>query len=353
VVCRVAPSFLRFGNFELLAAREEHELLQKLLQYTVSTHYPELGDPSSKDTYVKLLAEVCRRTAVMVVHWMRVGFVHGVMNTDNMSILGLTIDYGPYGFVEPYDPGFTPNITDAAGRRYRYENQPAIAQWNLLRLANALYALFDSPEPLEQALAVYGETLDQGLRSMLAQKLGLNSFHGEPHLFGEHTLAPDQELVNDLFRVLAGGSSGESSAEIDMTLFYRRLADVPAQGVATDEELLSPLSESFYGPELPGDAKRELAGWLRRYQLRLQADGTPDATRKDRMNLVNPRFVLRNYLAQLAIDKAEAGDVSMVGELLDVLRHPYDEQPGRESFAAKRPEWARNRAGCSMLSCSS
>ena len=255
----------------------------------MSTHYPELGDPASEDTYVKLLAEVCRRTAVMVVHWMRVGFVHGVMNTDNMSILGLTIDYGPYGFVEPYDPNFTPNITDAGGRRYRYENQPGIAQWNLLRLANALYALFDAPEPLEQALAVYGETLDLGLRSMLAQKLGFNSFHGEPHLFGEHTLAPDQELVNELFRVLA-------SAEIDMTLFYRRLAEVPAlaHGTASDEELLTPVSEAFYAPGPPAEAKRELAGWLRRYQLRLQADGTPDATRKTRMNQVNPKFVLRN-----------------------------------------------------------
>ncbi|MFT3925747.1 MAG: YdiU family protein [Myxococcales bacterium] len=359
VVCRVAPSFLRFGNFEILAARDEHELMRKLLAYTIATHYPELGDPRAPSSYVALLTEVCRRTAVMIVHWMRVGFVHGVMNTDNMSILGLTIDYGPYGFVEPYDPGFTPNITDASGRRYRFENQPGIAQWNLLRLANALYALFDAPEPLEQALAVYGETLESGLRGMLAQKLGLNSFHVEPHLHGDAVLPPDQELVNELFRVL-------KLTEIDFTLFYRGLADVaPAAGSsisgASDEELLTPLREAFYQPDSSSSesatAKHELANWVRRYLARVAADGTPHAQRRARMNRVNPRFIFRNYLAQMAIDQAEAEPrtegPTLVDELLEVLRHPYDEQPGREAFAAKRPEWARNRAGCSMLSCSS
>ncbi len=352
VVCRMAPSFLRFGNFELLAAREEHALLQELLAYTIRTHYPELGDPGSKSTYVKLLAEVCRRTAIMVVHWMRVGFVHGVMNTDNMSILGLTIDYGPYGFVEPYDPGFTPNITDAAGRRYRFENQPGIAQWNLLRLANALYALFDAPEPLEEALTVYRETLEAKLREMMAQKLGLRSFHTEPHFFGEQVLPGDQDLVNELFRVLR-------AAELDMTLFYRQLAELRiSQGRPLDEideaELLAPFAEVSYLPEgVAPEAHAELAQWLRQYQRRVLADGTADAERKASMNRVNPKFLLRNYLAQLAIDQAEAGDVSLLTELLDVLRQPYDEQPGRASFAAKRPEWAKNRAGCSMLSCSS
>jgi uncharacterized protein YdiU (UPF0061 family) len=348
VVCRVAPSFLRFGNFEILAAREEHALLQKLLSYTVRMHYPELGDPESKETYLKLLAEVAARTAVMVTHWMRVGFVHGVMNTDNMSILGLTIDYGPYGFVEPYDPGFTPNITDASGRRYRFENQPGIAHWNLLRLANAFYALFDAPEPLEQALAVYGESLDLCLREMMKQKLGLRSFHTEPHLFGEEVLPPDQELANDLFQVLR-------TAELDMSLFYRQLAELPSARVdASDAELLAPFADVTYLPSgVAPEARHELAEWLRKYQRRVRADGTPDADRKARMNRVNPKFLLRNYLAQMAIDQAEAGDVSLISELLDVLRNPYDEQPGRESFAAKRPEWAKNRAGCSMLSCSS
>jgi len=354
VVCRVAPSFLRFGNFELLAAREEHELLRELLAYTIGTHYPELGDPRAPSTHLALLEEVCRRTAVMIVHWMRVGFVHGVMNTDNMSILGLTLDYGPYGFVEPYDPGFTPNITDASGRRYRFENQPGIAQWNLLRLANALYALFDAPEPLEQALRVYGETLETGLRAMFAQKLGLRSFHAEPHLHGDQVLPPDQELVNDLSRALG-------AAEIDFTIFYRKLADVGAPDLPEDpgdEQLLAPLAEAYYQPErVTPEAKHELASWLRRYLARVAADETPHAQRRARMNQVNPKFIFRNYLAQLAIDQAEAeapaAGGSLIDELLEVLRHPYDEQPGRESFAAKRPEWARNRAGCAMLSCSS
>jgi uncharacterized protein YdiU (UPF0061 family) len=348
VVCRVAPTFLRFGHFEILAARKELELLRKLLDYTLAHHYPELGPPSLS-SYASLLGEVCRRTARMVVHWMRVGFVHGVMNTDNMSMLGLTIDYGPYGFVEPYDPNFTPNITDAQGRRYRFEQQPAIANWNLWCLANALYPLFEGPELLEETLSVYGETLEQGMREMLAQKLGLNAFRPEAPATEERALPADHELANQLFQQL-------KLAEIDMTIFYRRLADLPVEDARerSDAELLASVRQAYYAPDaLPEAAARGMAAWLRSYMARVRADGTPDALRRERMNRVNPKYILRNYLAQLAIEQAEAGDVSLISELLDLVRRPYDEQPGRESFAEKRPEWARERAGCSMLSCSS
>jgi len=160
IVCRVAPSFLRFGNFELFAARGEVALLTRLADYTLRHHFPELGAPSPA-TYAAWLTEICRRTAVLMAHWMRVGFVHGVMNTDNMSILGLTIDYGPFGFLDNYDPDFTPNTTDAGERRYRFTNQPRVAKWNLIKLAEALYPLIGSIPPLEEALVAYSRPTRQ------------------------------------------------------------------------------------------------------------------------------------------------------------------------------------------------
>lgn len=349
VVCRVAPSFVRFGNFELLASREEHAHLRMLLDYVLTTHYPELGS-GSLEAYARLLSEVCRRTAIMVVHWMRVGFVHGVMNTDNMSILGLTIDYGPYGFLESFDPAWTPNTTDAAGRRYRYENQPAVAQWNLVQLANAFYALFDEAEPLERAIAVYRETLEAEQSAMYAQKLGLTTFHSEPHQTGGTAFPPDRALLGALF-------SAMQASEVDMPIFFRKLSDVSAQDSAmtrSDRELLAPIQEAYYDPSaLSGQAGQQMAGVLRTYVTRVRAEGLSDADRKAKMDRVNPKFVFRNYLAQLAIDRAETCDFSLLVELHETLRRPYDEQPERASFAGKRPEWARNRAGCSMLSCSS
>jgi uncharacterized protein YdiU (UPF0061 family) len=169
VVCRVAPSFLRFGNFEILAARRDHELLETLAAHTLRAHFPHLGNPG-KETYLRFFDEVCRRTFVMVEHWMRVGFVHGVMNTDNMSILGLTIDYGPYGWLDNYDPSWTPNTTDAGGRRYRYGYQPRIALWNLGRFASALVPLIGNVEPLESVLVACAEDVQQQEKRVLRQK---------------------------------------------------------------------------------------------------------------------------------------------------------------------------------------
>ena len=151
VVCRAAPSFTRFGSFQIFSARGETALLQRFLDYTIRTDFPHLGEPS-KQVYNQWFEEVCRTTAEMIVHWMRVGFVHGVMNTDNMSALGLTIDYGPYGWLENYDTGWTPNTTDAGGRRYCFGNQPSIAHWNLVQLANAIYPLIGETEPLQKGL---------------------------------------------------------------------------------------------------------------------------------------------------------------------------------------------------------
>ena len=339
VVCRVAPSFLRFGNYELHAARGELEVLRRLADFTIRTLFPHLGEPSPA-IYGQWFAEVCRTTAELMVHWLRVGFVHGVMNTDNLSILGLTIDYGPYGWLEDYDPYWTPNTTDAAGRRYCYGRQPTIAHWNLAQLANALHPLIGDPEPLEQGLTDYSRWFEKGWQATMAAKLGLVAFQAET----------DTTLTQDLLALLP-------AVETDMTLFYRHLADIPA-GNADDRiapaELAAPLMAAFYRPEqLTPTYLEQLADWLDRYRQRLRHDGLVDAERKQRMHAVNPKYVLRNYLAQLAIDDIGAGDFSLTSELLDVLRHPYDEQPGRERFAEKRPEWARHRPGCSMLSCSS
>ncbi|MEM7314131.1 MAG: YdiU family protein [Planctomycetota bacterium] len=337
VVCRVAPSFTRFGNFQIFTARRDKERLQQLVDFTIKSDFPELGPPS-KETYLKWFVEVCERTARMIVDWMRVGFVHGVMNTDNMSILGLTIDYGPYGWLENYDPAWTPNTTDASGRRYCFGNQPQIAHWNLYQLANALVPLFEETKPLEEALATYPATYNAGWQSMMASKLGLSSFKQET----------DESLIGELLIVLG-------LTETDMTIFFRRLASFPTSNLPDQAaEMVAPLRDAYYDPGEPsGDVLDKSATWLHRYAERVQSDGVSDADRQVRMNKVNPKYVLRNYLAQLAIDKSEQGDHALVNELLDVMRRPYDEQPDREQYAEKRPEWARHRAGCSMLSCSS
>ena len=342
VVCRVAPSFTRFGHFQLHAARGEHELLQQLLDVTIQTDFPHLGAPG-RDTYLRWLEEGAVRTAEMVAHWMRVGFVHGVMNTDNLSVLGLTIDYGPYGWLEGYDPDWTPNTTDAQGRRYRFGAQPQVALWNLAQLANAIHPLIGEVEPLQAVLDVYREEYQRCWQRDMTAKLGLSRWEDG-----------DSVLVSELQQVL-------QSAEIDMTIFFRRLADFHPDGETPGEEadsaqLLEPVLEAYYQPPT-FEAEHTMAEWLRRYRDRLIQDrvlhGTEDAQRRALMNRTNPKYVLRNYMAQQAIDRAEAEDFSEIHRLQELLRRPYDEQPENAAYFARRPEWARRKAGCSMLSCSS
>ena len=329
VVCRVAPSFVRFGNFEIHASRGETELLRRLTDYVITQHFQDLGPPS-KQVYERWFEEICRRTGVMIAHWMRVGFVHGVMNTDNMSILGLTIDYGPYGWLEGYDPSWTPNTTDLPGRRYAYGHQPDVAAWNLARLANALSPLIDDVQALEHGLEVYAETFTQSWRVMLADKLGLTTLDREG----------DEILVRDLFGLL-------QQTETDLTLFFRGLA-------CASSHHIEPLIAAFYGEGQPSEAnRRRLIEWLEKYESRLQVEAMPPPERLARMNRANPKYVLRNYLAQQAIDAATAGDASQIERLLHVLQRPYDEQPQHDDLARRRPDWARDKPGCSALSCSS
>ena len=338
IVCRVAPSFIRFGNFEILAERREHDLLRKLAGHTIRRHFAELGEPS-RDVYLEWLAEVVRRTARMVVEWMRVGFVHGVMNTDNMSVLGLTIDYGPYGWLDDFDPSWTPNTTDASQRRYRFGAQPRIALWNCVRFAESLYALIEDKKALESALDEYGATLEPAYKEMMSRKLGLSAMQDD-----------DVELTDGLMEAL-------TSAEIDMTLFYRSLVNVPLapeDGRVGDRALFAAVESAYYNPdELQKHQRDTMTGWLRQYVKRVNHDSLSAEERAERMRAANPKYVLRNYIAQVAIDNAEQGNFKRVERLLEVMKHPYDEQPGNEDLAQKRPEWARHRAGCSMLSCSS
>jgi len=331
ITCRVAPSFLRFGNYQILSARRDHETLRALVRFTLESYFPELiedgGDALDKQTLLRWLREVGRRTARTIAQWMRVGFVHGVMNTDNMSVLGLTIDYGPYGWLDDYDPGWTPNTTDAAGRRYGYGYQPSIGLWNLARFAEALHPLIDDEDALVDALDAYRDAFQQAQDETWRDKLGLAAFDPET----------DGPLAQSLLDFM-------QQQETDYTLFFRQLA----------EGRLEALELAFYSPdEVSAEARASLAAWMDRYTRRLERDGDRTDERREQMNRTNPSFVLRNYVAQLAIDEAEKGDGAMIAELLELARDPYADRSLSGKFTGKRPEWARHRPGCSTLSCSS
>ncbi|WP_339625987.1 YdiU family protein [uncultured Winogradskyella sp.] len=335
IVSRLAPTFIRFGNFELFAARKDTKNLKKLVDYTIKNFYAELGTPS-KATYIKFFSAVAERTLNMIIHWQRVGFVHGVMNTDNMSILGLTIDYGPYGWLEDFDFGWTPNTTDKQNKRYRYGNQPNIGLWNLLQLANALYTLVDEAEPFETVLNQYQTDFEIKSLQMMRSKLGLETEDAKD--------AKDAKLMADLEDCLI-------RHETDMTLFFRLLGNYTKGNY---ENGITIIHDAVYKPE---QCKAEILDqwkvWFKTYDQRLERETLSDAQRKAKMNTVNPKYVLRNYMAQLAIDDADKGNYKLLDELFQLLKNPYKEQPEQEKWFAKRPEWARHKVGCSMLSCSS
>ena len=321
VICRVAPSFIRFGSFQIHSMSGDFQTLRSLVDYTVKHHFPD-HNTRTDDDIIEWLKSIADETALMIAHWMRIGFVHGVMNTDNMSIHGITIDYGPYGWLEDFNPDWTPNTTDSGRKRYRFGNQAQIGGWNFARLLESIAPLLDEPIKLNEVLDFYYEVYQNHSNEMWVKKLGLDKFNNG-----------DDELITELTSLLR-------SVETDMTIFFRLLSSIKTPEI-------SHLTYAFYSRE--NIAKKEWNIWLNKWWNRVKQN--PD---QEKMKLANPKYVLRNWMAQLAIDAAEEEDYSVAIELYELLRNPYLEQlEYEEKWFRKRPEWARHRVGCSMLSCSS
>ncbi len=317
VVTRMAQSFVRFGSFEHWFYKDRKSELQTLADYVVANSYPELQDEARP--YHALLAEVTRRTATLVAQWQAVGFMHGVLNTDNMSILGLTLDYGPFGFMEAYDPAHICNHTDSQGR-YSYRMQPRIVEWNCYALGQALLPLIGETDDVYDALSVFKPTFESSMQTLWQEKFGFSS-----------TLEGDAALVERLFALMAG-------SRVDFPYFFRQLSSISLIDTQTDH----PLRDLFID-------RSAFDVWLSEYRQRLTQENSNDTRRKEAMNKVNPKYVLRNYLAQIAIDKSQNKDFSEVKNLLQILQNPFDEQPEHEKYAALPPDWA---AGIEV-SCSS
>jgi uncharacterized protein YdiU (UPF0061 family) len=328
IVMRVAPSFLRFGNFEMLAARGEIDNLRKLVDWTIEQYYPHLQGEGRVISWYK---EVVDRTARLMVEWMRVGFVHGVMNTDNMSVLGLTIDYGPYSFVDNYDPAFTPNTTDLPGRRYAFAQQASVAKWNLGCLGGAILPLVSGQEELIKVLDCYDDVYWTAFYSMMVNKLGLDEARPD-----------DNQLIAELEKML-------STVQPDMTIFYQLLS-LPLAEAKNKEEVLQYFGESFY-QELSEKESDLFFNWMQRYRERKKTNTISPEESVKRMRKNNPRFILRNYLLHKAIEDLEKGDDSLFVKLQQAMKEPYTAK--HDEFFQKRPSWASQKAGCSMLSCSS
>ncbi|MDF2445219.1 MAG: hypothetical protein K0S46_455 [Moraxellaceae bacterium] len=311
---RVADTHIRFGHLEWLHHSGQPELLRTLVDYIIQHHFPELDDKA--DRHAQFFREVVRRTARLMALWQLAGFAHGVMNTDNFSITGATFDYGPFGFLDAYEPGFICNHSDYHGR-YAWNQQPSVGLWNLNALAYALSGLVGKDELID-ALQTYEPELLEAYSRGLHDKLGLQ---------GEQ--AGDRELVVDFLDLLARNGA-------DYTRSFRRLSSV------RQDVTLSPLRDDFVDREA-------FDAWLDRYRARLAVEGSNDDERARRMNAVNPKYILRNYLAQVAIDKAESGDYSEIERLRSLLSNPFAEQPENEHYAALPPEWGKHLE----ISCSS
>ncbi|MEJ8756912.1 YdiU family protein [Pontibacter sp. H259] len=327
IVMRVAPSFLRFGNFEILNSRKETDNLKNLVNWTIDRYYPHI---TGNDKVLTWFTEVVERTASLMVEWQRVGFVHGVMNTDNMSVLGLTIDYGPYSFVDDYDPDFTPNTTDLPGRRYAFGKQPGIAYWNLGCLAAALLPIVEK-DKLLPALETYKEVYWRKYYQMMGNKLGLDKVTNE-----------DTTLITQFEQTL-------TAIKPDMTMFFQLLIDLPLY-VGSTQEVADHFKDSLY-EDLKPEESELLFNLITNYLERLNRNTITRSASQELMRKTNPRFILRNYLLHQAIEELERGENQLFLKLQQALKEPYSDK--FDEFFQTRPEWASQKAGCSMLSCSS
>ncbi len=332
ITTRVAPTFLRFGNFEILTAQKEIDNLKKLADFTITQFFPEIAQQknSSQEQYLNWFHEVCKRTAQLMAHWTRVGFVHGVMNTDNMSILGLTIDYGPYGWLDDYDPQWTPNTSDGEQRRYRYAHQPSIAYWNLEKLAQAISPLIENPKTLESGLDLYRQEFSNLARHFFAQKLGFESYEA------------------DLESLIANLDAALQEEETDFTIFYRLLGNTLAFKNA--DAALHSLTDSFYSPNRPHELLKE---WLKQYFQHIEQKNLLARDMKKTMDRVNPVVTPRNFITQQIFEEIEKGNITPLTQFMNAIKTPYEMNENTALYFTKRPEWARSKPGCSMLSCSS
>jgi serine/tyrosine/threonine adenylyltransferase len=317
VVTRVAPSFIRFGHFEHFSHHDQPAALRRLADFVIDHYLPECRD--APQPYAALLAAATLRTARLLADWQAIGFCHGVMNTDNMSILGLTIDYGPFGFLDAFDPGHICNHSDHQGR-YAFAKQPSVAYWNLHALAQALLPLIGDTDAAVAALEPFKGEFSQAMVARLAAKIGLAS-----------TQDGDSSLIDALMTLMA-------QDRVDFAILFRRLASFDS------------------APEAANAAVRDLFidrsgfdAWAARYAARLRQEHSVDTERAARMNRINPKFMLRNHLAEVAIQQATAGDFSEVARLHRILQRPYDEQMEHEPYAGFPPDWAQGIS----VSCSS
>ena len=343
IVARLSESFIRFGNFELLAARRELETLRKLLIYCIN-ETPELSqlneDCSFKELNkqsIEFFRSICLKTADLMVQWMQLGFVHGVMNTDNMSIMGQTIDYGPFGWLENYDEFWTPNTTDIPGRRYCYGKQPEVAFWNLYQLANSLRQLDIDEKSLIECLDDYKNRYIKSWQKTFANKLGFKKYLGNKH----------DLLINsliDLFKKFG----------LDWTVFFRKLSLINFDPNKISKKAnLKIIASSSYQKTDEG-FEHKVNEWLCNYIYQIKSEELSSEERIELMDATNPIYVPRNYLLQEAIEKAQKEDFSLIHQLMQIMQNPYTDQgPSCEQFKNKRPNWALNKPGCSSLSCSS
>ena len=326
VVVRTAASLLRFGHFELISAQKEIPLLKQLADYSILNYFPEIASEGTQK-YKDFFENICKKTAELMVDWLRVGFVHGVMNTDNMSILGLTIDYGPYSMVDAFDLNFTPNTTDLPGRRYAFGRQAQISQWNLWQLANALQPLIDDTDFLQKILEDYSSYFWELNDKMMAKKFGFDKVLPEDEQF----FIESQKLMTDL--------------ELDYTLFFQNL-----EKFAEGSLQILPLEEISYKVLIDEDHQK-----VGEFLIKFSARSSKNTILKEEsialMKSNNPKFILRNYLLFQSIEELNEGKSDLFNELWDALQNPYEEKYPK--FSAKRPSKFDDVAGCSMLSCSS
>jgi uncharacterized protein YdiU (UPF0061 family) len=316
MLVRLAPSHVRFGSFEVFAHRRQTGNLKQLADYVIEHHFHDMQGAS--DRYHSFFCEVVRRTAELIAKWQAVGFAHGVLNTDNMSILGLTLDYGPFGFLDDYDAGLICNHSDRGGR-YAFHRQPNIANWNLHALGEALLSLVSEDE-IKDALALYEPTLVAHYRELARRKLGLTEWREE-----------DGDLLSGILEILQAN-------HVDYTTFFRGLGGLSSAKADSNSTL-----RDLFIDRLAFDA------WADKYRQRLRSEASKDRERRPLMDRVNPKFILRNHLAHTAITMAtEMRDYSEVDKLRKLLENPYDDQPGMEQYAAGPPDWSKNLVvGCS------